>query len=211
MELDAPQPAQSLRFIEARLSAVSARLRASRTRPLDREAIEELTELKFSETRLLRRLLLTAHRRDARLDVHLLDPAHHLLTELHDARAEAVRRGAVISLRLRALQRVSRKISFVDSLASLVEDGIDAGAHFLSLETKERSDDVELCLTTDAALHQASFGVCCLRETHSVCFDGTGAGHCRVSIVALRARPKTVDVRERRGSTPWTAGRPSSI
>jgi hypothetical protein len=211
MELDATKPAQSVRFLEARLAAVSGRLRASRARPLDRDAIEELTALKFSETRLLRRLRLSDHLRCPQHDVHLLDPGRHLVTELNDASAEAVRRGVLISLGLRGLDQLSRKISFIDALACLLEDGVDAGANYLSLETRLSAGGVVLRLATDSALVASTFALDCLRETHAVELARTPSGMVHISVAARVVAASARHGAGARGATPWTAPRPSSI
>ncbi|MDB4986036.1 MAG: hypothetical protein JWN04_1214 [Myxococcaceae bacterium] len=187
MALDPRHRVESVRFLEAQLEAVSARIRASRARPLDRVMIGELTSLRFRSTRLSRRLRLLANTQTAASEVHLLDPARELMTELGDASAEAARRGVLITLRLAELERLSRKINFIDSLASLVEDGIEAEANYLSLETRHTADSAELCLTTDAALEDDSLGIRILRAheaalSYALRVESVECGLTRVSI-----------------------------
>ena len=217
MELDHLHAAQSVRFIEARLEAIHARIRASRARPLDRAAVEELTALRFAATRLSRRLRLLAVTGGGG-SVELLDPARELEGELHDARAEAVRRGALVSLSLGGLSHFSRKLNFIDSLASLVEDGIDAGANYLSLETRLHGDQIYLRLTTDAKLQRASLGVyqhgpqqvdrplldglCSLELKH------VSPGLTRIS---LSLSPRAHAPLRAHGSKRWTAPSPSRL
>lgn len=204
MELDAIHAAQSARFIELQLSVIDARLRASRTRPLDRVVMNELTALRFSATRLGRRLRLLPGGFDSGCQVDLLDPVRALELELQDARAEAKRRGALLSLRLPDLARVSRKISFIDALASLVEDGIDAGANYLSLETRHSNDQIELGLTTDAPLHRGSFCMSVFgpstasgprtaagwaSQPYAIELEQVSGGLTRISVSALRTAP----------------------
>lgn len=201
MELDAIHAAEAARFIKAQLAAVDARIRASRARPLDRAVLNELTALRFSATRLSRRLrLLPPASLASRCRVDALDPLRVLEFELQDARAEARRRGARVSLRLSDLGRVSRKISFIDALASLVEDGIEAGANYLTLETRHHSDHLELGLITDTPLDRASFCLSMLGtkgrasraaagQPYAIELEQVAGGLTRISVSALHTAP----------------------
>jgi hypothetical protein len=218
MELDPLHAAQSVRFIEARLEAIHARIRASRARPLDRAAVEELTALRFAGTRLSRRLRLLAATGAGQGTVELLDPARELESELHDARAEAVRRGALVSLSLAGLSHFSRKLSFIDSLASLVEDGIDAGANYLSLETRLHGDQIYLRLTTDAKLQRASLGVYQLgpQQIERPLLDGLCSLELKqiapsLTRISLSLSPRAHAPLRAHGSKRWTAPSPSRL
>lgn len=214
MELDAIHAAESARFIEAQLSVIDARLRASRTRPLDRFVMNELTALRFSATRLGRRLRLMPGGTDNGCQVEALDPLRALELELQDARAEAKRRGVLISLRLPDLAQVSRKISFIDALASLVEDGIDAGANYLSLETRHSLDHIELGLTTDAPLGRASFCMSMFGaparagRPYSIELEQVSGGLTRISVSALRTAPA---LRRTQRAKQWPDPSPSRV
>ncbi|MDB4972919.1 MAG: hypothetical protein JWN48_1260 [Myxococcaceae bacterium] len=201
--------AHSVRFLEAQLDAISARIRASRTRPLDRFVIGELTSLRFSATRLTRRLRILASAQAGHSQVRLLDPARELLSALSDASAEAARRGVLISLRLQELDRVSREINFIDSLASLVEDGIDAGANYLSLETRHTGslahDELELSLTTDAALDDAWLDVLVLGSLVGPnCSVHVDSVECGLTRVAVSVHASRYDRQRNHGAKRWS-------
>lgn len=159
MQSDATSAAHAARAIERQLDTTLARLRACRTQPLSASVIAELTMLRFEATRLARRVRLLHPDATSAIDLQCLDPEGRLLGELKESRAEASRRGIQLSLQLHGMERVTRERKAIDVLAALVEDGVEAGATQLGMETRLRTTGTELCLTTDAPLHKASFGV----------------------------------------------------
>jgi hypothetical protein len=219
MQSDATSAAQAARTIERQLDTTLERLRVCRAEPLSATVIAELTALRFEATRLARRVRLLHPDATSAIDLQCLDPAGRLLGELKESRAEAARRGIQLALQLQGMERVTRERKAIDVLAALVEDGVEAGATHLSMETRLRATWLELCLRTDAPLHKASFGVLMLgalararsktsAQKLTVRVERSELG---VTTVALSTASAAAHFSSDHGAKRWTSLSPSRI
>lgn len=167
-----PPETSAVHVLQSELERISARIRACGRPPFDPSLVAELTTLRFDATRLGRRLRLLDGGAGA-VELRCVEAGSRLRNELRDARSEAARRGILLALQFDELATATPDRKVIDSLAALVEDGVEAGASYLSMEIRLRaggstrevagSSTMIVTLTTDAALHDSAFSVLMLR------------------------------------------------